>query len=172
MTIYQRWPSHRFFDTEAEWNLQREIIFLNSTYNLARTYNWKRLQHSHHPLKFPLQSQEHHSKPWWVTFFSSEYDKENIQFHLNSRRQLENLSHVFHLYYTLNPIHWSNFPQWMWICLQQTTRTGKRPELDVSSGQWSTPTSWPVAHGNPQGMTRDTWRRVSLANNAIDFTTK
>lgn len=86
---------------------------------------------THHSAKIPCTITEMAHKTVVCHFFSSEYDKENIQFHLNSYRQLENLSHEFHLYYTLNPIHWSNFPA-MNVAMpesddqnRQTTRTGR-----------------------------------------------
>jgi len=71
--------------TDFFWNRSRKKPaernnVLNSTYYLARTYNWKRLQHSHHPVKFPLQSQEKHSKPWWVTFFHQNMTKRTSSF--------------------------------------------------------------------------------------------
>lgn len=103
-----------FFEVEIKTNLQTEMIFLNITYHLARKCNWKRLQHSHQLLNSPLQSQKQHTKPQRVIFQQNVTTSSlcYILLILTATGSWKMcLSHVFHLYYTLNPIHWSNFPQ-------------------------------------------------------------
>jgi hypothetical protein len=123
----------------------------NSTYHPAWKCNMSVTFTSAAKILSAITERAHKSLMWHIP---AKCDKQNISFILIATGGLETRPTCSLSIIPLNSIRWSNFPRSIWICLDQTHRTSKLAEPDISSGQRSLPKSRPVAHGVLKGWLR------------------